>query len=192
MSRRAFSLTEVLIVSAVLLLLAGIIFAVSGPAREKSNQAACITNLKNIHLALSLYATDSDATATYPELHGLAYTELGQLYAYAGSRSILRCPSTPSSIKREITYILPIVLKPINPDGSPSFDRDLMIKKEAAAGSSVVIAECTVHDELFYAPHEKDVDPHLAMRFMIQLQANGAVKAHRVHQFRDLPVTGQR
>lgn len=55
---RGLTFTEMLVVVAIIVLIAGIISAVLGPAREKARQAACAANLRQIHRALMLYSAD--------------------------------------------------------------------------------------------------------------------------------------
>ena len=56
----AFTLIELLVVIAIIAILAAILFPVFAQAREKARQAACLSNEKQIGLALQQYATDYD------------------------------------------------------------------------------------------------------------------------------------
>ncbi len=58
--RRGFTLTEMLVVIAVIAILMALLFPVYGTAREKARQNACLTNLKQIGTALTAYAQDYD------------------------------------------------------------------------------------------------------------------------------------
>jgi prepilin-type N-terminal cleavage/methylation domain-containing protein len=58
--RRAFTLIELLVVIAIIAILAAILFPVFARAREKARQAACMSNLKQIGLAMMQYAQDYD------------------------------------------------------------------------------------------------------------------------------------
>jgi prepilin-type processing-associated H-X9-DG protein len=53
-----FTFIELTTVIAIIAILAAILFPVFARAREKARQTSCLTNLKQISLALSLYARD--------------------------------------------------------------------------------------------------------------------------------------
>ena len=58
--RRAFTLTEILIVLAIIGVLSAIAFPVFNLVRRRSYQATCSSNLKQLGLAISLYQQDYD------------------------------------------------------------------------------------------------------------------------------------
>jgi prepilin-type processing-associated H-X9-DG protein/prepilin-type N-terminal cleavage/methylation domain-containing protein len=67
--KTAFTLIELLVVIAVIALLAAILFPVFAQARAKARQATCLSNLKQIGLAVMMYAQDYDEMlppANYP------------------------------------------------------------------------------------------------------------------------------
>lgn len=59
-ARRAFTLIELLVVIAIIAILAAILFPVFAQARERARAASCISNLKQISLALKMYTQDYD------------------------------------------------------------------------------------------------------------------------------------
>lgn len=58
--RTGFTLIELLVVIAIIAILASILFPVFAKARGKARQAACMSNMKQISLALISYASDYD------------------------------------------------------------------------------------------------------------------------------------
>jgi prepilin-type N-terminal cleavage/methylation domain-containing protein len=62
--RKGFTLIELLVVIAIIAILAAILFPVFARAREKSRQASCTSNLKQILLADAMYTQDYDEVHT--------------------------------------------------------------------------------------------------------------------------------
>ncbi|MBM3474665.1 MAG: DUF1559 domain-containing protein [Armatimonadetes bacterium] len=61
-NRRGFTLIELLVVIAIIAILAAILFPVFARAREKARQASCLSNTKQMGLALMMYVQDYDET----------------------------------------------------------------------------------------------------------------------------------
>src|ERR1700730_7629389 len=59
-ANRGFTLIELLVVIAIIALLAAILFSVFAQARATARKAACVSNLKQIGLAFTMYAQDYD------------------------------------------------------------------------------------------------------------------------------------
>jgi prepilin-type N-terminal cleavage/methylation domain-containing protein/prepilin-type processing-associated H-X9-DG protein len=100
--RVGFTLIELLVVIAIIAILAAILFPVFAQARDKARQSACLSNQKQIGLALMQYVQDFDET--YPPAALMVPTVNGgggdlrmpidmQLQTYIKNDQIWSCPS---------------------------------------------------------------------------------------------------
>lgn len=99
-TEQGMSLLELMIVVAILLTLAGIVFAAFGPARDRARRTVCISNLRQIGLALTAYRHDYNGddprgVPTTQASLGLPDSKctLAWVDTYLRDRRILFCPS---------------------------------------------------------------------------------------------------
>ena len=96
--RKGFTLIELFVVFAIIAILAAILFPVFAKAREKARQASCTSNLKQIALALRMYAQDYDETNLKRRPGGTAPTYqfwYGLIQPYIKNTQVNQCPSYP-------------------------------------------------------------------------------------------------
>lgn len=105
--RRGFTLIELLVVIAIMGVLTAMAFPTFVKARESARKAVCMSNLKQIAMAMLMYAQDNDAgfvPAQSPDnlmrWHGRRMSEeepfnpeWGPLWSYYGHEGLKACPS---------------------------------------------------------------------------------------------------
>ena len=116
--RRGFTLIELLVVIAIIAILAAILFPVFAKAREKARSASCLSNEKQLALAMLQYSQDYDETfpamslganlsaAVVPEDPTFGYYTTNSnwwncwtngIYPYIKNVQIYKCPSYSTS-----------------------------------------------------------------------------------------------
>jgi len=106
-SAQGFTLIELLVVIAIIAILAAILFPVFAQAREKARQTSCISNNKQVGLALLQYVQDYDEnfpsgwfytkaiTANYTSFAAGSTIGLGwanESYPYMKNAQVYKCP----------------------------------------------------------------------------------------------------
>jgi len=93
--RSAFTLIELLIVIAIIMILAAILFPVFARARENARQTSCLGNLRQIGIAIRAYEQDWEELPP----HVIGDDGRGYLWPYAQTVKIFICPSDPDPEK---------------------------------------------------------------------------------------------
>jgi prepilin-type N-terminal cleavage/methylation domain-containing protein/prepilin-type processing-associated H-X9-DG protein len=102
--RRGFTLIELLVVIAIIAILAAILFPVFAKAREKARQSDCLSNLKQLGLAVAQYTSDNNEK--FPLLNNWgakpATEWMPEIYPYVKAGGVFSCPDDSST--QQIDY----------------------------------------------------------------------------------------
>ncbi len=96
MKRRGFTLIELLVVIAIIAILAAILFPVFAQAREAARRTACVSNMKQLSLGISMYTQDNDEKL--PIVGVIAEGRgrwMWQVMSYVKNQQVFTCPHAP-------------------------------------------------------------------------------------------------
>lgn len=152
---RAFTLIELLTVITIIAILAALLFPVFAKAREKARTASCMSNLKQLGVAITMYVSDCDTV--YPK-----YEEVDKwqprggwmlaIYSYVKNPQLYICPSDDDpytnglsgAVVPQISYMgsqysIASYAEPPVPKCETDLDpsSELMLLGEANAGGSI-------------------------------------------------------
>ena len=97
--KKAFTLIELLVVIAIIAILASILFPVFAQAREKARQTSCLSNARQIGMAVRMYSDDYDGFSPmsyHAEGNSGNFAWTNQLQTYIKNRQIYKCHSDKS------------------------------------------------------------------------------------------------
>lgn len=94
-ARRAFTLVEILVVLAVVLLLAALLFPIFSRVRENARTLSCANNLRQIHLGMQLYVSDANGYYPCPGAAKPNCSWVDSLVFYTRSEAVFVCPQEP-------------------------------------------------------------------------------------------------
>ena len=102
-----FTLIELIVVIAIIAILAAILFPVFATAREKARSTACLSNMKQVGLAISQYLQDYDERipcGTWVWGGGCGWA--GQVYPYVKSTGAFMCPDDVQAANPTVSYAI--------------------------------------------------------------------------------------
>jgi prepilin-type N-terminal cleavage/methylation domain-containing protein len=93
---RGFTLIELLVVIAIVALLVSLLLPTLGRAKESARATVCLSNLRQIAMASTLYSMDYNGHL--PSFRNWLYAKLGdlstgKLYPYLNARGVYLCPT---------------------------------------------------------------------------------------------------
>ena len=142
--KRGFTLIELLVVIAIIAILAAILFPVFQKVHENARRTACLSNLKQIGLAVTQYYQDADEKGPsgwdpYGRCSGWAW----QVYPYIKSTGAFRCPDDAGTVATASSYGMNANLAVQQVQNAPpqGFASGLTISQYNAPASTVMLFE---------------------------------------------------
>lgn len=193
---KGFTLTELLIVIGIILVLSGTIYALLAPARVKAKETSCMSNLKQLYLAVSLYGQDNSDAHEFEELDGhvsLPRDYKPVLISYGAVEGNFFCPELPvtpkaSNLYSSYMFMNNEVERPSTPmDNGGVIPAKLQairdIRKRATGKMPLIV--CSVHDEFRF---QKVDPPGTKEPYLIYITTMGSAHSERVKFLDSRPI----
>lgn len=181
---KGISLTEVIVVVAILAVIAAIVFPLQANAKLDGLKISCLTRQRQIYQALLLYGDDNPGyEKVHPNVDMPAEPMRNPLHAllpYLKSREMLYCPATPQCGKNVwgSTYVFSVGPRSGAPLASvsgaqhfPKFDGD--------GANHHPLIYSLIFDEIYYHPSERHLSDASNPPYLTYITANGAAKKGR-------------
>ena len=91
--RSGFTLIELLVVIAIIAILASILFPVFAKAREKARQSRCVSNIKQLTMAVQQYADDNDEVLPPNHVYAPSTNYPNAILTYVKDYAVFLCSS---------------------------------------------------------------------------------------------------
>jgi prepilin-type N-terminal cleavage/methylation domain-containing protein/prepilin-type processing-associated H-X9-DG protein len=99
--RQGFTLIELLVVIVIIAVLAALLLSVFGGVRKKSQAAACVSNMRQIGIAMQLYVSENDGRIVACNSENTTPTLwYVNLTPYLSSPKVFKCPSDTNPFAR--------------------------------------------------------------------------------------------
>ncbi len=175
MNRKGFTLIELLVVIAIIAILAAILFPVFQKVRENARRTSCLSNEKQLGLALMQYTQDYDETLPMGNmLTGTGWAQ--NIYAYVKSVGVYHCPDDASGQGGLVSYAFNPNVTPIQTNG-----KILPISQYAAPAKTIVLTEVNTNPNIY--PCGNAISPATPMSTQLENQSSVANGMHYVNVF---------
>jgi prepilin-type N-terminal cleavage/methylation domain-containing protein/prepilin-type processing-associated H-X9-DG protein len=147
--RKGFTLIELLVVIAIIAILAAMLFPVFATARAKGRQVSCLSNLRQLGMAMTLYYQDYNglypasnwATSASPPVPPFDVST-GGLFSYLNNREVYTCLSDPYGPRKFLSYEMNANLMSL-PESSVRRPSDTVVMLDALVNDSAfVVGDC--------------------------------------------------
>ena len=101
--RRGFTLIELLVVIAIIAILAAILFPVFAQAREKARQTSCVSNMRQLGMAITMYVSDNDGYPMHSSPSSMSPRRrwADAIFPFVKNEKLFTCPSAPPDLFRK-------------------------------------------------------------------------------------------
>lgn len=98
-----FTLIELLVVIAIIAILAALLFPVLQRAKESAKRTACLSNMRQLAIAVGMYTDDHDSTFPMSNNYGVPQSDPYRLWTiqvmpYIQNRDIFACPASDGKL----------------------------------------------------------------------------------------------